>query len=415
MFGHASKNGPWQLFTQRGGAGSSRGGMGPVVHESGRASWPDPQRASPSARRWQPSGRQRGHNGWMRLGHSARENGQPLVTILVTSYNYGRYLAAALDSALAQTHPAVEVLVVDDGSTDDSREILNRYGDRVRTLLLENGGQAAAVNLALPLVRGHILILLDADDGLAPDVVARVVDRFRAQPECVRVQYRLQLCDGEGRMTGRTVPPAHVPLAEGDLRAWFLRHRGWRWPPTSGNAWLVSALRQLPPVPTDAFRVVVDRWWGDLIPLLGEVRALHKPGGWYRVHAESYTAGEGRGEHYFRTRVERRDLLHAAARQLASDAGLASYPAYADDLLDPALSSWLLVCRKLGIQHRRGGRFPQWCEAVRGLHASAVQPGRSVRSRMRQTLWYAALLAVPARTSLARRLVAARYDADGEP
>lgn len=73
-------------------------------------------------------------------------NEQPLASIIIDNYNYGRFLADAINSALAQTYQHTEVIVVDDGSTDNSREIISQYGDRIRPVLKENGGQGSAFN-----------------------------------------------------------------------------------------------------------------------------------------------------------------------------------------------------------------------------------------------------------------------------
>ncbi len=83
----------------------------------------------------------------------------PLVEIVVTSHNYARYLPAAIDSALAQDHPRVRVLVVDDGSTDDSPAVIAGYGERVHAILKANGGQASAFNAALAACQGDIVLV----------------------------------------------------------------------------------------------------------------------------------------------------------------------------------------------------------------------------------------------------------------
>jgi glycosyltransferase involved in cell wall biosynthesis len=67
-------------------------------------------------------------------------------SIVISSYNYGSFLASCIDSALEQTYPHTEVIVVDDGSSDDSRDIIAQYGNRLMPLLKENGGQASALN-----------------------------------------------------------------------------------------------------------------------------------------------------------------------------------------------------------------------------------------------------------------------------
>ena len=114
-----------------------------------------------------------------------------LVSIVISNYNYGRFLGEAIDSALNQTYPHTEVIVVDDGSTDNSREIIESYGDRIIAVLKDNGGQASACNAGFRASRGEVVIFLDADDVLLPDTVRRVVAAFQAHPGAVKVQYRL--------------------------------------------------------------------------------------------------------------------------------------------------------------------------------------------------------------------------------
>jgi glycosyltransferase involved in cell wall biosynthesis len=108
---------------------------------------------------------------------------QPRVSILINNYNYGRFLGDAIDSALAQTYPNIEVIVVDDGSNDNSREVLASYGARILTLLKkENGGQASALNAGFAVTSGDIICLLDADDYFTPEKVERVVEVLTGNP-----------------------------------------------------------------------------------------------------------------------------------------------------------------------------------------------------------------------------------------
>src|SRR5215208_719446 len=87
----------------------------------------------------------------------------PLVSVLISNYNYEGFLREAVNSALNQTYPNVEVVVVDDGSTDNSREVIASYRERVVPVLKENGGQASACNAGFQVSRGEIAIFLDAD------------------------------------------------------------------------------------------------------------------------------------------------------------------------------------------------------------------------------------------------------------
>ena len=102
----------------------------------------------------------------------------PKVSIVINNYNYGRFLADAIDSALTQTHPQLEVIVVDDGSTDNSREVIARYGDRIRPILKPNGGQASAMNAGVAASTGDIIFFLDSDDMLLPEAAETVVGHW---------------------------------------------------------------------------------------------------------------------------------------------------------------------------------------------------------------------------------------------
>jgi glycosyltransferase involved in cell wall biosynthesis len=107
----------------------------------------------------------------------------PLVSILLNNYNYAKYLDEAITSALEQKYEAFEVLVVDDGSTDNSRDIIRSYGSRLRMIAKDNGGQASAFNAGFAASSGDIVCLLDADDAFLPHKLSRVVQRFIDYPE----------------------------------------------------------------------------------------------------------------------------------------------------------------------------------------------------------------------------------------
>ena len=114
----------------------------------------------------------------------------PRASIVITNYNYGRFIARCIDSAPAQSYPDTEVVVVDDASRDHSREIIQSYGKRVVPVLQErNGGQGAAFNAGFRACQGDVVLFLDADDWLYPDAAARVVAAF--SPGVAQVQFRL--------------------------------------------------------------------------------------------------------------------------------------------------------------------------------------------------------------------------------
>ena len=147
-----------------------------------------------------------------------------LVSILITSYNYARYLAAALDSALNQSHREVEVIVVDDGSTDESPEIIASYGDRVTAVLKPNGGPTSALNLAFEHSNGELICLLDADDVFEAGKVQAVVEAAGRTPDAQLIHHQLQMIDADGRPLSKPFPRY---VADGDLRRDVVKRGGW--------------------------------------------------------------------------------------------------------------------------------------------------------------------------------------------
>jgi glycosyltransferase involved in cell wall biosynthesis len=217
-----------------------------------------------------------------------------LVSVIISNYNYKRFLREAIDSALNQTYPNIEVIVVDDGSTDNSRAIVKSYGKRITPVLKENGGQATAVNAGFGLSKGKIVIFLDADDVLLPHIVQQVVAAFQAEPNTVKVQYRMRVINARGNPTGELRPPAHMSGPSGDLRQHIIKHHWYYWPPTSGNAFASATLQQLFPIPVDIYLSNPDVYLCNLSAVFGPIVSLDEVGALYRVHGNNnYSSSAG--------------------------------------------------------------------------------------------------------------------------
>lgn len=106
-----------------------------------------------------------------------------LVSTIVPVHNGARYLAQAIGSVLDQTHPELEIIVVDDGSTDDSAAVAESFGSRVQLVRQENRGQAAALNTGLARATGDFVAFLDADDIWLAEKTARQLERFARRPD----------------------------------------------------------------------------------------------------------------------------------------------------------------------------------------------------------------------------------------
>jgi len=104
----------------------------------------------------------------------------PLVSIIITSYNYGRYLSEAIESVLKQTYQNIEIIVVDDGSTDNTKNIAKRYP--VRYFYQANQGVATARNNGIKRSDGEFFLCLDADDKLLPDYIRKTVKVMMETP-----------------------------------------------------------------------------------------------------------------------------------------------------------------------------------------------------------------------------------------
>ena len=129
----------------------------------------------------------------------------PLVSVIITSYNQARFLSDAIESVLTQTYSQFEIVVVDDGSTDNASEVVARY-PAVRYIRQDNQGLSAARNTGLHESNGAYLVFLDADDRLLPVALETGVDCLQAHPECGFVSGHYSLIASDGSLMRRRQP-----------------------------------------------------------------------------------------------------------------------------------------------------------------------------------------------------------------
>lgn len=214
------------------------------------------------------------------------------VSIIIVNYNMARYVGAAIDSALAQTHPVLEVIAVDDGSTDDSSNVISSYADRVRIVLFEeNRGQVAALCRAWPLARHPVIVFLDSDDLLLPHAAARLAATFAAT--MARVQFCLQTIDDAGRPLDHVAPKYPSHLDTKTIRSELLRTGSSPAAQGSGNAYAKWMLEKVErdngfEMPAEK-RMAMDAAMEVNAAFYGEVLTLREPLGCYRIHASNVT------------------------------------------------------------------------------------------------------------------------------
>ncbi|AYG63479.1 glycosyltransferase [Rhizobium jaguaris] len=209
------------------------------------------------------------------------------VSIIISNYNYARFLRRSIDSALEQSHDDTEVIVVDDASTDETADVVASYGSRIKTCLRKaNGGHAAAFNTGFASSRGEIVLFLDADDYLYPNAVSEIVDAW--EEDTVQAQFRLHLVD-EDMQVRDVFPPQELPFDSGDVTPKLLQRGRYRTTVTSGLAFKRSALDAVMPVPEKDFRQGADGYLVTVAPLHGKVTSIESCLGAYRIHGANHS------------------------------------------------------------------------------------------------------------------------------
>ncbi len=203
------------------------------------------------------------------------------VTVLIDTYNYGHYVEEAVESVLGQDFPRerFEVLVVDDGSTDNTAERLKKYGDSIRYLAKPNGGQASAFNYGFAAARGEIIALLDADDLWLPDKLRRVCETFEKNPAAGMVYHRTHLWRGGANVEEDSYfadVSGYVPEGRASLLRYAMVG-------TSCLAFRRDALKELLPV-AETLRSQADAYLTALIIFTAPVVALPEFLAKYRLH-----------------------------------------------------------------------------------------------------------------------------------
>ena len=231
----------------------------------------------------------------------------PFFTVLVDTYNYGQYIEEAVSSVLAQDFPAEqrEILVVDDGSTDDTQERLRKFGDAIRYLRKPNGGQASAFNFGFEHARGEAIALLDADDVWLPEKLGRMYEEFERNPAAGMVYHRVHLWNGMGETSEDTyfIPVSgRVP----DSRRTLLQY------PMAGTSCLAfrrNALKELLPIP-EGLRSQADAYLTALIIFVAPVVAVPEFLGKYRLHGANLF--QTNAERASRSQIEHRMAMRTA-------------------------------------------------------------------------------------------------------
>jgi glycosyltransferase involved in cell wall biosynthesis len=212
---------------------------------------------------------------------------KPFVSVLIDTYNHERFIEEAVLSVLVQNFPAPdrEIVVVDDGSTDRTPEILAKFTSQIRILRKSNGGQSSAFNLGIPECQGELVAFLDGDDWWAPNKLSAVVSAFTTHPEIGLVGHSItEVLDNGVRRNElvRDAPQFRIDSVAGArifrLRKSFLG--------TSRMAYRADLLRRIGPVP-EVLVIEADEFLFTLGALFSEVLLLREPLTFYRLQGQN--------------------------------------------------------------------------------------------------------------------------------
>jgi hypothetical protein len=330
-----------------------------------------------------------------------------LVSVVIVNYNYARFLRDAILSVLGQTYSELEMVIVDDGSTDGSREIIELFRNRATVILQENHGPMSAYNAGYAASRGDLVIFLDADDMLRPGAVEEVAAAW--QPAAAKVQFSLEITDAAGRSSGAIEPVYPQDYTAEKLRREFADTNSYTWPPTSGNAYSRRFLKQLMPLSQERFRCL-DSVLNIVAPLFGDVYTLPKALGCYRIHGDNMWALHGFSQPRIRNFLTLRLCEIDYLRRVAAQRGVALS---ASNPLDHCMTMlrYRLVVAKL--DHDRsvsGGRPLRLClRAARCLSLTNA----SAAWRASELLWFVSVSL--SFGGVARWLIEWRFDRSTRP
>lgn len=179
----------------------------------------------------------------------------PRLSIIINNYNYGRFLRQCIDSVLNQTVPADEVIVVDDGSTDESNQVIERYREKIIAVYKENGGQASAMNAGYAVSSSDWVWFVDADDWLLSNSVEIACTKLSAR--MTKLHGPVLIADAGSKIVSQ-LPRNRNTLTDGMWTRNQLISGNFACVPTSGNIFSRSFLQQILPIPEEEFRIAAD-------------------------------------------------------------------------------------------------------------------------------------------------------------
>jgi glycosyltransferase involved in cell wall biosynthesis len=307
---------------------------------------------------------------------------QPYISIIIPNRNYAEFLTEAIQSVLIQDYEHFEVIVVDDGSTDHSWEVIKQFGNSIRALKLEHGGPLKACLSATEHAKGDYIYILDSDDKLiGRGALSTIARSLLGAP--AKAQFPLLPIDEDGTVIGRPFPNLPAVYNARDMIADVLRSGSYLSPPTSGNVYR----RDVWSVARDAdYEIWTDGIASLVAPFAGEVVILHSPLGFYRVHKRNHSFSSSLTDRLMHERQRFASRLRHLQRLISKEA--ASGLVEADSCFYYAERVVLEACLRKHRLHTK--------EVVRALRSLGRERGTPTRKAL-LAAWLVFLAAMPMR------------------
>jgi glycosyltransferase involved in cell wall biosynthesis len=317
----------------------------------------------------------------------------PKISVVIACYNYARYVAGAIDSVLDQDYPHKEVVVVNDGSKDQSLEVIQRYASRVVIVNQSNQGHVAACNSGFQASSGSVVIFLDADDLLEPDTLGLVGKAWT--PSCAKVQYDLKIINAAGQDQGRRFCHFDARYTADRVKKQFANTMTYRWPVTAGNAYARSFLNEMMPLTVSE---APDGLLNTVAPVFGDVITIPRALGSYRVHGANLWSSTGNDNSRLPKRIQHRRLEISMMQQYAKQRNVALPEV---DALDHELPfiNYRLMALKLGMNYEGKDRDRAVGLAWRGCHL-AVKESLPLSLKLSHVGWFMVLMLMPTRMAV---------------
>lgn len=195
----------------------------------------------------------------------------------------------AIESALNQTYQNIEVIVIDDGSTDTSQQVIKDYKNLVISVIKENQGQPSALNAGFSISKGEMICLLDSDDMWLPHKVEEVVKAFQDYPKASVIYHKVQNIDTIGTSIDQPWPP-YQPI-KGNIADKVISTGGWwPFPPSTGLSFSRQYLYKIMNIPEKEYQPLgADSYLADLAPFFGDVVGINKVLSLYRIHDSNHS------------------------------------------------------------------------------------------------------------------------------